>query len=292
MDKELIQGSASWLELRKKCVTSTDAAIINGTNTFRGNSPYKLWQKKMGLIDEDPVNKAMLEGTRLEEIARNLFNKDLALENERMQPKVVFHSEYDWIMSSLDGYNEEADHILEITCGVRAYEQAAMYEVPKYYYDQIQHSLFASNKSHCKYMCYRIGKDPIVILVDRDDNHIQMLLEKEKAFYECLQNMTPPSYETVDYIQIENEQLKTLEIQWQELNTQIKEMKEKENKLRKQMYDFGDDGNFIGHRLKFTRILQTKIDYKKAAITSKIDLAPFVQEKIGYYRITSIEKES
>ena len=78
---DLEQGSPEWLEIRKTKITSSDASIINGSNTFNGNSPFKLWQQKVGIEEREPVNERMLEGSRLEIEARDWFNKERIVKN-------------------------------------------------------------------------------------------------------------------------------------------------------------------------------------------------------------------
>jgi len=291
--KDMKQGSPQWLEMRKTKITSTDASIINGTNTFNGNSPYKLWQRKLGLADEQPVNAAMIEGSILEETARNWFNESRKVS---MKPAIFLNSEHQWIMASLDGYNEHEDYILEIKCGIKAYELAEKDKIPPYSYDQIQHALFASGKSQCIYMSYRVDKNPIIITVNYDHDYMASLLEKEKEFYECLKDMTPPPLGEKDYVVIDSTEANKAAKRWKKAKEILDEAKIAEQEAKKFLLEETDDGACIfpsvGVRVERVH-KQGAVDWKKVCIKWEIDeheLEAFRKQSIGYPRITLIKK--
>jgi len=258
---DLIQGSEEWLEVRKKKITSSDAAIINGTNTFRGNCPFKLWQKKMTIIEEDFQNDAMKEGNVLEIEARDWFNKEY---KTNFKPQVLFNAENDWIMASLDGFDINNEYILEIKCGEKTYDKAVEGSVPSYYFDQIQHQLYASGKQLCYYLAYRPDAKPIVITVKRDEQFLKTLIEKEKEFYEYLKDMIPPPYTEKEYIENEEEVSNIKALQWKEAKLMATKYIEEEKQLRSELFDETDDGNtiFIHAGVKVQRIVKKgTIDY-------------------------------
>ena len=293
-NKELVQGSKEWLDMRKRCITSTDAAIINGTNTFYGNSPYKLWQKKMGLLDEDPMNEAMMEGLTLETAARNWYNTE---NGTHFSPSITFNTDYEWVMASLDGYQEDLDYIIEIKCGIKTYEHAETRFIPPYYYDQMQHALFASGKSSCKYICYRLDKDPIVMTVERDEDHIKRLLKKEIKFYEFVKEMKPPPLEVKDYMPIDTQEANIAAIKWKLTKENLDLAIEEEKISRQVLLDQTDDGNctFPTAGVRVERINKIgAVDWRKVCIKWKIseaDLEEFRKQSIGYPRITVIKQK-
>jgi len=186
---DLKQGSKEWLQFRQEKITATDASIINGTNTFRGNSPINLWREKLLLIDKEPVTKIMSEGTALEEKALEWVNKTL---NTNFRPIVVISEEHDYLMASLDGYEESQPYHLEIKCGKRSYEEAKNVIIPPYYYDQVQHQMFITQKYSTLYVAYRPRLEPVMIIIGRDDNYYDKVLRKLKKFYKYLINWDAP----------------------------------------------------------------------------------------------------
>ena len=176
--------SNEWFELRKKTIGSTDAGIIMGTNKFNGNSPNKLMKLKLGLIEKEEANDAMKMGMELEGDARKWFEKEKKIAADEA---VYISDEYSWMIATLDG-DIDNDSILEIKCGAVAYEKAKDGNIISCYWDQMQHAMYVANKKRCYYVCFQLGLEPIIILIERDDLHIKKLLEKEIAFYEKWQN--------------------------------------------------------------------------------------------------------
>lgn len=238
------QGSTAWLEERKTRVTASDASVINGTNKFGGNSPMKLWKKKLGLLDDEPLNHAMMEGSLLEEEALELFNKKHS--SEFIKPPGGYHDEYDWMMASLDGYDEDnKEYIVEIKCGVATYDKAEDGIIPPYYIDQMQHQLFVSGRKYCYYMAYRPGKVPIIMTVERDEEYFEKVFEKEKEFYDCLQKLVPPGIGEKEFIEITDQDSTDYARKWKEAKENLKISMKMEKEARETLLDLTDGGNCI-----------------------------------------------
>jgi len=174
----LEQGSKEWLEKRKCCITSTDAASIMGLNPYK--SRKDVLKEKLGLGQEQEENEAMRLGRELEPKAREVY---MLQENTIVIPEVCVHDEYHWAMASLDGLAEGGQHILEIKCGKSAFEQAQRKEIPAYYRCQMQHALFVTGLKVCHYFCFWEGKS-ILQIVHRDEEFILKLIEEEQKFYD------------------------------------------------------------------------------------------------------------
>ena len=175
---QLEQGSQEWLEKRKCCITSTDAASIMGLNPYK--SRKDVLKQKLGLGQEQEENEAMKQGRELEPKAREVY---MLQENVIVIPEVCVHDEYFWAMASLDGLAEGGQHIVEIKCGKSAFEQAQRGEIPQYYRCQMQHALFVTDLKVCHYFCFWEGKS-ILLVVHRDEEFILKLIEEEKKFYD------------------------------------------------------------------------------------------------------------
>jgi putative phage-type endonuclease len=256
----LIQGTEAWLEARKTKITSSDAAIINGTNTFRGNSPFKLWQQKLDILEKEAPTHIMMEGNLLEEEALKWFNEKYS--TSFVKPNAAYHDKEEWAMGSLDGYDEKNEHILEIKCGVSTYDKATKGVVPPYYFDQIQHLLYVSGKQSCYYLAYRPDQEPVVISIDRNDEHIKLLVKKEKEFYDFLIKLIPPPLAEKEFVEIEDDKATELANKWRETKEKLKISQEMEKMAREALMGETDGGNCI-----FTKA-QVKIErrVKKGAI--------------------------
>src|SRR5271169_3503351 len=124
------QGSENWFALRKTKITATDASILMAKGgSYFGKTPFTLYNDKVSDEPKKAPNEAMQRGTRLEPIARELFELQTGI---AMEPKVVVK---DWAMASLDGMSYNGDLILEIKCpGSRDHATALQGKVPEHYY--------------------------------------------------------------------------------------------------------------------------------------------------------------
>ena len=145
------QGSPAWLQWRLSKITGTAASVLMGHNPFKSAS--ELWDEMMGMVPPMVSNAAMERGTRLEPEARELFCKTIGLE---FVPIVCESDENPWQGSSLDGWCESENAILEIKCGSeRLHNEAINGIVPLYYRDQVQHCLAVTGARICYYVSYR-----------------------------------------------------------------------------------------------------------------------------------------
>jgi len=184
----LEQGSLPWLSYRQKHIMATDAAIVLGLNNFK--DMHQLWQEKMGFIEPEPTNTAMLRGQTLEPIARDLLCEQL---NLQFEPMVIESSQYPWMGASLDGISQEVGCICEIKCmKLSKHLQVSQDTIDPCHYAQMQHQLACSGTYVAYYASYHPDAALTVIKVDRNDDYIDEMIEKEKEFFfETMCNMQP-----------------------------------------------------------------------------------------------------
>lgn len=183
----IIQRTKEWLEFRRSHVCASDSPII------MGHSPYKTIQK---LYDEklkcyeQPVTEYMQRGIDLEPIALKEFEKETGL---IMFPCVGKHDEIEWMAASFDGMTIEGDTICEIKCpGKKDHSEACLGLVPNKYKSQLQHQMYVSGVQFMFYYSFD-GEKGVIIEVKRDQEFIEIMLEKEREFWNCLQTFTPPT---------------------------------------------------------------------------------------------------
>lgn len=181
------QGSAEWLEERKKCIGGSEAPIIMGVSPWC--SPYKLWQQKLSIIEIEAPSWAMRRGIETEEEARCAYEKKTG---NIMFPDVKKHSVYNWMIGSVDGITIEQDLLLEIKCaGVKDHETALQGRIPEKYFPQVQHYLEIYDLPVLHYWSYHNGEGALVEVL-RDAEYIKSLLDKELAFMKCLKEQIAP----------------------------------------------------------------------------------------------------
>lgn len=184
----MIQGSQEWLEFRKDKIGASDAPVIMGISPWK--KPLKLWEEKVGLKDDKISSYVMRRGLEMEPLAREYFNSMLDLD---MQPYVTINFNYPWMMASLDGYDAKNNLALEIKCpGKVDHDLALQGKIPEKYYAQLQHQMCVMDLNEIYYVSFDGLSGPI-LQVKRDQNYIDLLLEKEINFVNCIESFTPPS---------------------------------------------------------------------------------------------------
>jgi putative phage-type endonuclease len=194
MDRKNIQGTSEWLENRKNHIGASDAPVVMGVSPW--DTPYKLWENKLGLIPDKKNNVHMQRGTDLEPLARAAFEEEHGIE---VFPEVIYHPDIKFMMASLDGLSLDGKVAVEIKCpGNENHVLAMGGEVPHHYYPQLQHQLACSGLDSIWYYSFD-GEKGVSILVKRDDAYIEEMIQKENAFWECVQSFTPPAMSNKDY---------------------------------------------------------------------------------------------
>jgi putative phage-type endonuclease len=150
-----------------------------------GISPFKTYEDLMNEKNhgfEQHVNQYMQRGIDLEPIALKAFESETGL---LMFPCVGEH-ENGWMAASFDGMTLEEDVILEIKCAGKKDHQLALDGIiPTKYVPQLQHQLYVCGLSVVFYYSFD-GQTGKIIEVKRDDAYIEIMIEKEKQFWESL----------------------------------------------------------------------------------------------------------
>lgn len=180
------QRTKEWLEWRSDKITASDAPIIMGVSPYKKID--KLFHEKIRCYDS-PSTSYMQRGNDLEPIALEAFEQETGL---TMFPMVGVHDEIKWMGASFDGMTIKRDAILEIKCpGEKDHSIALEGKIPPKYMPQLQHQLYVSGLDFAYYYSFD-GKRGVIVEVPRDQAFIEIMLEKEKEFWHCLQTFTPP----------------------------------------------------------------------------------------------------
>ena len=150
----------------------------------------------------------MERGTQLEPKARAAYE---IIYDADMPAVVMIHDKHECIRASFDGHNREISRDLEIKCpGEKDHETALAGSVPEKYIPQIQHLLMVSGSSELHYYSYHPdfpqGKRGKVVVVKPDPMYQKELLERELAFWECVQTDSPPELTEKDFKELKDEE--------------------------------------------------------------------------------------
>lgn len=179
------QGSEKWMKFRTLHIGASEAGIIMGLNPWR--SALQLWEEKtLGLVQESNTN--MKRGQKLEPKARESYIMETGL---IVEPIVAECEILPFLSASFDGVTKDLAHAVEIKCGASSHKLALMGEVPDYYYAQLQHQMYIGGFLGIHYYSFD-GKEGILLEIERDQDFIDEMLEKEIAFWNCVTQFTPP----------------------------------------------------------------------------------------------------
>lgn len=146
-----VQEGDAWLSWRNKGIGGSEISIIAGLNPY--SSVQLLWERKLGIAGPQPMNDFMLNGKRMESFARDAYEFE---HNVYVPAKNVQHPKYSWARVSLDGYNHQANSIVEfkVPSSKKSIKAALNGEVPPMYFCQMQYQMFCSGAIWCDYAAY------------------------------------------------------------------------------------------------------------------------------------------
>ena len=181
-----------WLEYRRLGIGGSDASAVCGINKYK--SPVELWMDKTGQIPPQEAGEAAYWGTQLESIVRAEFTKRTGIEVAK--PAVILQSEdHPFMLANLDGTCEVPDIG---TCIFEA-KTASAYKagewedtIPDEYMCQLQHYLAVTGYLGAYIAVLSGGNTFRWKFVERDEELISMLVELESAFWDHVQDCTPP----------------------------------------------------------------------------------------------------
>lgn len=286
--KNIEQGTAEWLEMRRSHIGSSDIAAILGISPWK--TSYELWLDKTGRLKEDEPNSAMKRGSFLEEEARLQYcvKTDVAI-----IPAVKVSKEWSVCIASLDGITMDEDIICEIKCpGPKNFELALMGEIPEHYKAQMQWQLWVTKARKCDYFVYLCKNESCLIEVFPDLDYQKMLIEKAREFWKCVETDTPPSLEEKDYVCIEDEEANRLSSRWKELKLQSLDIEKEMKEIEKSLLDFSDDGNcyFPSSNVWLSRVNRKgNVDWKAVQLKWEIsdeEIEKFRKKGIGYVKFS------
>lgn len=193
--KNLVQGSPEWHLFRQNHIGASDSAAILGISPWK-TSIQLLEEKVFGW--EEPMNNHMKRGNKLEPLARQAFEIETGW---HFSPVVIESGNYPFLAASLDGMSEDGKRVVEIKCGKSSHKLAQLGIIPPYYYSQLQHQMYVAEVEEIFYYSFD-GKSGIKITISFDPEYVEVMLEKEIQFWNCISNFHTPEvrYEAIRVI--------------------------------------------------------------------------------------------
>lgn len=182
---------------RRKFIGGSDAAAILGISPWR--SPYQVWQDKttpaMPEIT-DPGRLAVLNrGKRMEPYVLDLLQEETGLIVVRRNSRYI-DPELPFLACEVDGESEAGENIeIKTVSPFKAKEwgEEKTDAIPVHYTAQAMHGLMITGRAVCIFGVLIGGDDFRVYRVERDDETIAALREKEIRFWrEHVEALVPP----------------------------------------------------------------------------------------------------
>lgn len=189
---------AEWLATRKKYLGASDAAAVVGLSPYM--TPLELYYRKRGELPEITESIPMMVGKALEGVLQRLY--------EDKTGRVVggsqeFHvsPDHPFMAATIDGRTESTingfGRLVELkTANHRVagqWGEPGTDEVPGQYLIQVQHQMIVTGAEVADIAVLIGNADFRVYTVPRHESLCQAIVEREAAFWECVQTgKTPP----------------------------------------------------------------------------------------------------
>lgn len=280
------QRGNEWLDLRRSKIGASDCAAVLGKSRYK--SPRMLWKEKVEGANV-PVNPAMQKGIDLEPEARTYFESHFGVS---FAPLVALHDEHDWMMASLDGYNEEKTTVLEIkVVGKKTFEEAEKAIVPVEYEWQVQHQMAVSGADMALLGFYYKAQDElkaIAIAIGRNEVMISELVAKEEAFYRInMLGHVEPDISDIDAVERRDSAWYAVAMRYKDVKERREALEEEEKNLKEMLIELAGGESCQGYGVKATRYrMEGRIDYKKIPQLEDLDLTPYRSAASFVWRIS------
>lgn len=277
LEKINFDSDQEWLDFRKNRIGASDASIILGTSKWKDNSgriktPRFLWEEKLGLIESSCDNYATQYGKRMEEPARQAYER---MKGVLVSPTVIVNKKYPFFMASLDGLSLDETIAVEIkNPSLENHEEAKAGVVPKKYIAQVQLQLLVSELPSIDYFSFYKG-DAALVTVVRDEEYLKMLNQKLLDFWKCVMDLKEPPLTSYDF----EEKFED----WEQVAKKLWEVKEakknlslEEENLEKELMKLSMGKNSKSKNFSFGyTVVKGSVDYKSIPELKSVNLENF-----------------
>lgn len=179
-----------WLAVRNGGIGSSDAAAAIGLSPYK--SPLELWLEKTGRKAPDDLSQseAVFWGTTLEPVLAKVYAERTGNKVRRVNA-VLQHPEHPFMLANLDR-SIGGEGVLEIkTAG---HHSAPFWEegIPEAYQCQVLHQLAVTSRTWADVAVLIGGQDFRIYRIERDDDKVAGLVERETAFWQHVESDTAP----------------------------------------------------------------------------------------------------
>lgn len=190
---------------RTKYLGGSDVAGILGISPWR--TPLEVYldkvQPRIKQVDHSK-QKVFTRGQRMEPYVIDLLSEETGLEIIHRGNRYI-HRDYGFIAAEIDAEAATGENIeIKTVSPFKAKEWGEVQTdaIPVHYTAQAMHGLMVTNKQVCVFGVLIGGDDFRIYRVERDEETIQAILEREVAFWDRVKNLNPPEATTVSDISL------------------------------------------------------------------------------------------
>ena len=190
---------------RAKYLGGSDVAAILGISPWR--TPLEVYLDKVQprVKPVDPgKQKVFTRGQRMEPYVIDLLAEETGLEIVHRGNRYI-HRDYGFIAAEIDAEAATGENIeIKTVSPFKAKEWGEVQTdaIPVHYTAQAMHGMMVTGKQVCVFGVLIGGDDFRIYRVERDEETIQAILEKEVAFWDRVINLNPPEATTVSDISL------------------------------------------------------------------------------------------
>lgn len=195
----LDQGTPKWLKWRKSGIGGSDAPAIVGKSPYM--TTYELYMDKInkGVKRDDSSKEFIFQ--RGHDTEKKIRNEILELTGKNMLPICIQHSEVDFLLGSLDGYDSSLGILEAKLVGKDVLKDIKAGIIPAHHNIQMQHNMMvASDVDVTRYFAHDLGKQGVILEVKADKEYHKNLMELEARFWDRVKNKLPPELSDEDFL--------------------------------------------------------------------------------------------
>jgi putative phage-type endonuclease len=183
--------------IERPFIGGSDAAAVLGLDPYR--TPVHVWLEKTGQAEPNVESEAATWGKRLEPLLAQAVEEH-GYVTMPAPAETLRHHEHEFIVAHLDGYASTSAYepfdpmgVLELkTAGFRSAAGWDDEQIPLAYQVQGAHYLAVTGLPFVIFGCLIAGQRFVVRRMERDEEVIGLLVEREAAFWQLVQDGTPP----------------------------------------------------------------------------------------------------
>lgn len=182
-----------WLSYRRLGIGGSDSSVILGINPYR--SILRLWEEKTGRLEIDGFEtQYQYFGHIMEDLVKKEFERNTGLKVRRSN-FILQREAHSFMIANLDGIVKDEEGrrcVFEAKTASEFKKKEWEKGVPEEYMAQLQHYLAVTGFQKAYIAAIVGGNSFFHHVVERDDDYINDLIEKESAFWACVLDGIPP----------------------------------------------------------------------------------------------------